>query len=118
VHQRSMSGPKPPPERLFRDRQPSRFWFVKMHRRTSARLLRPRPDALALAASPRGLHRSRSRFRPALVVMVIFTTIVLAALSLLIWPFRTLWRIIRRRKRVKPWIRRLIVVASMARRSS
>ena len=42
--------------------------------------------------------------------LVIFTTIVLAVVSLLIWPFRTLWRIVRRRKRPVQWIRRLIVV--------
>jgi predicted AlkP superfamily phosphohydrolase/phosphomutase len=42
--------------------------------------------------------------------LVLFTTLVLAAVSLLIWPFRTLWRILRRRKRVQPLIRRLVVV--------
>ena len=31
-----------------------------------------------------------------------FTTIVLALLSLLIWPFRTLWRMMRRKKTAKP----------------
>ncbi|MGD2113932.1 MAG: alkaline phosphatase family protein [Acidobacteriota bacterium] len=42
--------------------------------------------------------------------LVLFTTIVLALLSLLIWPFRTLWRLIRRSRRIKPKIKRLIVV--------
>jgi predicted AlkP superfamily phosphohydrolase/phosphomutase len=42
--------------------------------------------------------------------MVMFTTILLVIVSLLIWPFRTLWRLIRRRDRVRPWIRRLIIV--------
>jgi len=42
--------------------------------------------------------------------LVLFTTIVLAILSLLIWPFRTAWRMIRRRRRIKPKIKRLIVV--------
>lgn len=42
--------------------------------------------------------------------LVIFTTIVLALLSLLAWPFRMLWRMIRRRGRAKAQIRRFIVV--------
>jgi predicted AlkP superfamily phosphohydrolase/phosphomutase len=42
--------------------------------------------------------------------LVVFTTIIIAFISLLIWPFRTLWRIIRRRKRTVPWVRRLIIV--------
>jgi predicted AlkP superfamily phosphohydrolase/phosphomutase len=42
--------------------------------------------------------------------MVVFTTIVIAILSVLFWPFRMLWRAIRRRPRAKPWIRRLIIV--------
>ena len=42
--------------------------------------------------------------------LVLFTTIVLATLSLLIWPFRALWRLARRRTRPEPWIKRLIVV--------
>ena len=42
--------------------------------------------------------------------LVIFTTIVLAFLSLLVWPFRMLWRMVRRRGRARPRIRRFIVV--------
>ena len=42
--------------------------------------------------------------------LVIFTTIILAFLAVLLWPFRMLWRLIKRGKRPKPWIRRLIVV--------
>jgi predicted AlkP superfamily phosphohydrolase/phosphomutase len=42
--------------------------------------------------------------------LVLFTTIILAILSLLILPFRSLWRFVMRRKRVKPLIKRLIVV--------
>ncbi len=41
---------------------------------------------------------------------VIFITIVLAFLSLLIWPFRALWRLIRRGRKVRPWVKRLIIV--------
>jgi predicted AlkP superfamily phosphohydrolase/phosphomutase len=41
---------------------------------------------------------------------VIFVTLLLAFVTLLIWPFRTLWRVLRRRKRPKPLIKRLIVV--------
>jgi len=42
--------------------------------------------------------------------LVLFTTIILAILSLLIWPFRTVWRLIRRSRKIKPKIKRLIVV--------
>ena len=42
--------------------------------------------------------------------LVVFTTLILAFLSLLTWPFRTLWRVIRRRQSGRPWIKRLIVV--------
>ena len=41
---------------------------------------------------------------------VIFVTMILAGVSLLIWPFRMTWRAIRRRTRSKPLIKRLIVV--------
>ncbi len=41
---------------------------------------------------------------------VIFVTALLAFVFILIWPFRTLWRILRRRHRPKPLIKRLIVV--------
>jgi predicted AlkP superfamily phosphohydrolase/phosphomutase len=42
--------------------------------------------------------------------LVIFSTIVLALLSLLLWPFRALRRRLRRRKLSRPWARRLIIV--------
>ena len=42
--------------------------------------------------------------------LVVFTTIVLAIVTLLIWPFRTLWKTIKRRNRPKPLIKRFIVV--------
>ena len=42
--------------------------------------------------------------------LVIFVTLILALVSLLIWPIRTLWRLLRRKQRAKPSIRRLIVV--------
>ncbi len=41
---------------------------------------------------------------------VIFVTMILAGVSLLILPFRTLWRIIKRRTKVKPLVPRVIVV--------
>jgi predicted AlkP superfamily phosphohydrolase/phosphomutase len=43
-------------------------------------------------------------------LFVVFITAFLAFLALLIWPFRTLWRVLRHRKRPKPWVKRLIVV--------
>ncbi|MFQ5349198.1 MAG: alkaline phosphatase family protein [Thermoanaerobaculia bacterium] len=42
--------------------------------------------------------------------LVIFVTLILALVSLLIWPIRTLWRLLRRKRRTKPSIKRLIVV--------
>jgi predicted AlkP superfamily phosphohydrolase/phosphomutase len=42
--------------------------------------------------------------------LVVFATIVIALLSILTWPFRTLWRALRRGPRSKPWIRRLVIV--------
>jgi predicted AlkP superfamily phosphohydrolase/phosphomutase len=42
--------------------------------------------------------------------LVLFTTIALAAVSILLWPFRALVRALRMGKRPKPWIKRLIVV--------
>ena len=41
---------------------------------------------------------------------VFFLTIIIAALSLLIWPFRTLYRVIRRKSPPKPLAKRLIIV--------
>jgi predicted AlkP superfamily phosphohydrolase/phosphomutase len=41
---------------------------------------------------------------------VLFVTMLLAGASLLIWPFRMLWRAIRRRTKSKPLVKRLIVV--------
>ena len=42
--------------------------------------------------------------------LVIFVTLILALVSLLLWPVRTLWRLLRRKRRAKPSIRRLIIV--------
>ncbi len=42
--------------------------------------------------------------------LVLFITILLAGISLLIWPFRALWRFLKRSTVPKPWIKRLIVV--------
>ncbi len=42
--------------------------------------------------------------------MVLFTTMLVAFLSLLIWPFRMLWRALTRRTRATPKIKRMIVV--------
>jgi len=41
---------------------------------------------------------------------VLFVTMLLAGVSLLVWPFRTAWRMLRRRSKTKPLVRRLIVV--------
>ncbi len=42
--------------------------------------------------------------------LVLLTTMVVVVFSLLLMPFRLLWRAIRRKKRLKPWVKRLIVV--------
>jgi predicted AlkP superfamily phosphohydrolase/phosphomutase len=42
--------------------------------------------------------------------LVVFTTILIALLSLLIWPLRMAWRLLRRKSRAKPWVRRVIIV--------
>jgi len=42
--------------------------------------------------------------------LVVFTTLILALVSVLTWPFRTLWRMARRRQQGTPWIKRLIVI--------
>jgi predicted AlkP superfamily phosphohydrolase/phosphomutase len=42
--------------------------------------------------------------------LVVFTTIIIVFLSLLIWPFRMLWRALRRTQRPKAHVKRLIVV--------
>ncbi len=42
--------------------------------------------------------------------LVVFTTILIAMLSLLIWPFRMAWRFLRRKTQSKPWVKRLIVI--------
>ena len=42
--------------------------------------------------------------------LVVFTTMLLAVASLLIWPFRRAYRAIKLRNRPEPWIKRLIVL--------
>jgi len=42
--------------------------------------------------------------------LVLLTTMVLVVFSLLILPFRLLWRAIVRKKRLHPWVRRVVIV--------
>ena len=42
--------------------------------------------------------------------LVLFTTIVIAILSILFWPFRVLWRVVRGKKAPRAAIDRLIIV--------
>jgi predicted AlkP superfamily phosphohydrolase/phosphomutase len=42
--------------------------------------------------------------------LVLLTTMVVVVFSLLLMPFRLLWRALRRKKRLKPWVKRLIIV--------
>ena len=41
---------------------------------------------------------------------VLFVTMLVAGVSILAWPFRMLWRMVRRRTKSKPLVKRLIVV--------
>src|SRR5262249_35159532 len=41
---------------------------------------------------------------------VLVTTVLIVLVSLLIWPFRTVWRRLRYGRRPEPWIRRLVIV--------
>src|SRR6185436_12224838 len=41
---------------------------------------------------------------------VFITTVVIAALSLLVWPFRKLWRLTLRTRRGRPLIKRLVIL--------
>jgi predicted AlkP superfamily phosphohydrolase/phosphomutase len=41
---------------------------------------------------------------------VLFVTMIMAGVSLLVWPFRTAWRMLRRRRKTKALVRRLVVV--------
>jgi predicted AlkP superfamily phosphohydrolase/phosphomutase len=42
--------------------------------------------------------------------LVLVTTVVVVAATLLAWPFRAAWRRLRGRNRPRPWVRRLIIV--------
>ncbi len=65
---------------------------------------------LALAAPAAAYVGPGAGFALVSSFLVVFVTLVLALVSLLIWPVRTLWRLLRRRQRARPSIRRLIVV--------
>ncbi len=83
-----------------------RFWF-------GSRLALIFLAALAVLATP---HAADAYVGPGAgfafisSFLVLFSTIVAVMASLLIWPFRTLWRAITRRTKVAPKIRRFIVV--------
>jgi predicted AlkP superfamily phosphohydrolase/phosphomutase len=66
--------------------------------------------ALALATPAHAYIGPGAGFALISSFLVLFTTIVLAIVSLLVWPFRTLWRVLRRRNPAKSWARRLIIV--------
>jgi predicted AlkP superfamily phosphohydrolase/phosphomutase len=66
--------------------------------------------AIAAAAPALGYVGPGAGFALVSGFLVVFTTIVLAFLSLLVWPFRMLWRLLRRRGRAPAQIRRFIVV--------
>ena len=41
---------------------------------------------------------------------VFITTVVIAALSLVVWPFRMLWRLMHRQRRGRPLVKRLVIL--------
>lgn len=66
--------------------------------------------ALAAPASVQAYIGPGAGFALLSSFLVVFTTLILAVLLVLTWPFRTLWRLLRRRGRGRPWIKRLVVV--------
>lgn len=65
---------------------------------------------LALAAPAAAYVGPGAGFALLSSFLVLFVTMLLALVSVLLWPFRMIWRRIHRPKRGKPWVRRLIVV--------
>jgi len=65
---------------------------------------------LALAAPAHAYIGPGAGFALLSSFLVVFVTILLAIVSVLTWPFRTLWRVLRRRPQSKPWIKRLVIV--------
>ncbi|MDH3255071.1 MAG: alkaline phosphatase family protein [Acidobacteriota bacterium] len=67
--------------------------------------------ALAAAAAPASAYVGPGAgFALVSSCFVVFTTLVIALLTILIWPFRLLWRSVRKKKIGKPRVKRLIVV--------
>ncbi len=66
--------------------------------------------ALALAVPAHAYVGPGAGFALLSSFLVLFTTIILAIVSLLLLPFRFVWRLVRRRKKLRPRIKRLIVV--------
>jgi predicted AlkP superfamily phosphohydrolase/phosphomutase len=78
---------------------------------TAGRALVLAAAATALVAAPAAAYVGPGAgFALVSSFLVIFVTLILALISLLIWPVRTLWRLLRRKRSAKPSIRRLIVV--------
>ncbi len=66
--------------------------------------------ALAIAAPAQAYIGPGAGFAIASSFLVIFVTVLLAVASLLVLPFRMLWRALRRPKTEKPLVRRFIVL--------
>ena len=65
---------------------------------------------LALAAQADAYIGPGAGFALLSSFLVAFVTFIAALLSLLLWPFRALLRLLRRRRIGKPWTRRLVIV--------
>ena len=67
--------------------------------------------ALALVATPAAAYVGPGAgFALISSFLVLFVTLLVALFSVLLWPFRMLWRLATRKKTEKPWVRRLVVV--------
>lgn len=81
----------------------TRFWFASRLALATFALL-AYPHAAEAYVGPGAGFAFISSF------LVLFSTILAIFASLLIWPFRTLWRAVTRRTKVAPKIRRFIVI--------
>jgi len=66
--------------------------------------------ALAVAAPASAYIGPGAGFALLSSFLVAFVTFLAALLSLLLWPFRALLRVLRRRRLAKPWARRVVIV--------
>jgi predicted AlkP superfamily phosphohydrolase/phosphomutase len=76
----------------------------------AARALVVAAISLAVAAPAHAYIGPGAGFALLSSFLVAFVTFLAAIVSLLLWPFRAVWRLVRRRRLARPWVRRLVVV--------